>query len=335
MLQALFTLIPPLLVGGLAALSHWAKKNIGAEITLFVLLVFSSLLVVAVGGLLLVAGLVGGVPESLVSTTLFLTVAGAVALAGLVGLGLCLPPLWSIVGRMERGFWSEPPVFFALWMFVMVLVLSTVGLVTFVGADQGQLAAGLGGRLSPLDVAVGQLPLVIVAVFGVGLWVRRSPRQVVARLGYGALTAKQLGVCALFVLGALLLSVASDRVFAALQPRLYERVGELSSQLFSTQGMGLVSVLLFGLLLGVGAALGEESLFRGAVQPVLGILPTSLLFAALHVQYGPSVSIVYIVVLAVGLGLLRKKINTSAAFVAHAAYNFLSVVLGHFLGGGF
>lgn len=335
MAQALSTLIPALLVGGLALLSHWAKKNKGAEITLFVLLVFSSLLVIAVGALLLVAGFVESVPENLVSTPVFLATASTVTLAGLVGLALCLPPLWSIIGRAERGFWSNPPVFFALWLFVMVLVLSLVGFAAFLAADPGELAAGLGGRLSPVDVATGQLPMIIVAVLGVGLWVRRSPREVVARLGYGPLSAAQLGVCALFVAGALALSFVADGLFALLQPELHERVGELSSQLFSTQGMGLGSVLLFGVVLGVGAALGEESLFRGAVQPVLGILPTSLLFAALHIQYGPSVSIAYILLLSIGLGLLRRRINTSAAFVAHAGYNFASVVLGHFLGGGF
>lgn len=335
MLQALSTLIPPLLVGGLALFSHWAKKNKGAEITLFVLLVFSSLLVIAVGALLLVAGFVESVPENLVSTPVFLAAASTVTFAGLAGLALCVPPLWSIIGRAERGFWSEPPVFFALWLFVMVLVLSLVSLVAFLGVETGALAAGLGGRLSPVDVATGQLPLIIVAVLGVGLWVRRSPGEVVARLGYGPLSAAQLGICVLFVVGALALSAVTDALFAALQPELYERVGELSSQLFSTQGMGLASVLLFGVTLGVGAALGEESLFRGAVQPVLGILPTSLLFAALHIQYGPSVSIVYILLLSVGLGLLRKRINTSAAFVAHAGFNFSTVLLGHFLGGGF
>lgn len=335
MVQALSTLIPPLLVGGVATFSQWAKKNKGAEITLFVLLVFSSLLVIAVGALLLVAGFAETVPENLVSAPVFLVIAGTVTLAGLAGLALCVPPLWSIIGRTDRGFWSEPTVFFALWMFVMVLVLSLVGLVAFLGTNVDEITASLGGQLSPLDVATGQLPLIIVAVLGVGIWVRRSPREVVARLGYGPLTARQLGICALFVAGALALSVATDALFAALQPELYKRVGELSSQLFSTQGMGLTSVLLFGLLLGLGAAIGEESLFRGAVQPVLGILPTSLLFAALHIQYGPSVSIAYILLLAIGLGLLRKKINTSAAFVAHASFNFLSVVLGHFLGGGF
>lgn len=335
MVQALSTLIPTLIVGVIAMLSHWAKKNRFAEIALFVLLVFSSLLVVAVGALLLVAGFVETVPENLVSRPVFFATASTVTLAGLAGLALCVPPLLSIVGRAERGFWSEPPVFFALWLFVMVLVLSLVGFVAFLGTDPGALAAGLGGRLSPADVATGQLPLVIVAVMGVGLWVRRSPGETVARLGYGPLNAAQVGVCALFVAGALALSVVADMLFAALQPELYQRVGELSSQLFSTQGMGLASVLMFGVVLGVGAALGEESLFRGALQPVLGILPTSLLFAALHIQYGPSVSIVYIFVLSIGLGLLRRKINTSAAFVAHAGFNFASVVLGHFLGGGF
>jgi len=335
MVQALATLLPPLTVGGIALFSHWAKKNSAAEITLFVLLVFASLLVVAVGALLLVAVFVGSVPEELISTPLFLTVASTVIAAGLAGLALCVPPLLSIVERMERGFWSEPTVFFALWMFVVVLAFSLVSIVAFLGVDPAALGRQLGGRVSPADVVTGQVPFLIVAVLGVGLWVRRTPREVVSRLGYGPLNVVQLGVCALFVAGALALSAAADALFAALQPELYERVGELSSQLFSTQGMGLGAVLLFGLLLGIGAALGEESLFRGAVQPVLGIIPTSLLFASLHIQYGPSVSIVYILLLSVGLGLLRKKINTSAAFVAHAGYNFCSVLLAHFLSGGF
>lgn len=333
MVQALSTLIPPFLIGGAALFSHWAKKNVAAEVTLFILLFFSSLLVVALGALLVVAGVVRSVLGGAISPSLLLTIASAVTIAGLAGVALCVPPVFSILGRVGRGFWSNPPVFFALWMFVMVLMLSLVGLAAFIGTDAGTLAVGLGGRLSVADVAAGQLPLIIVAVLGVGLWVRRSPREVVARLGYGRLSPAQLGVCGLFVAGALALSVAADALFATIQPQLYERVGELSSQLFSTQGLGLGAVLAFGLVIGLGAALGEESLFRGAVQPAFGIIPTSLLFAALHVQYGPSVSIAYIFVLSIGLGLLRSRINTSAAFVAHAGYNFFSVLLAHFLGG--
>src|SRR3712207_7337034 len=70
--------------------------------------------------------------------------------------------------------------------------------------------------------------------------------------------------------------------------------------------------VLFALLIGLGAGLGEETLFRGAVQPVLGILGTSVLFASMHIQYGPSLLLVHVFLLSVGLGLLRRYINTTA-----------------------
>jgi membrane protease YdiL (CAAX protease family) len=89
--------------------------------------------------------------------------------------------------------------------------------------------------------------------------------------------------------------------------------------------------VLFALLIGVGAGLGEETLFRGAVQPALGIVPTSILFASMHVQYGPSLLLGYIFLLSVGLGLLRRYINTTASFLAHASYNTLSVLAAYFL----
>jgi membrane protease YdiL (CAAX protease family) len=42
--------------------------------------------------------------------------------------------------------------------------------------------------------------------------------------------------------------------------------------------MGYHHVLIFGLMAGVP----EEILFRGALQPALGVLPTALIFGALH-----------------------------------------------------
>ena len=96
--------------------------------------------------------------------------------------------------------------------------------------------------------------------------------------------------------------------------------------------MSLLSAVLFGLLIGVGAAVGEETLFRGAVQPALGITLTSLLFASMHTQYGPSIILVHIFLLSVGLGLLRKYANTTLAFITHATYNFTLVLLSHLFG---
>jgi membrane protease YdiL (CAAX protease family) len=94
--------------------------------------------------------------------------------------------------------------------------------------------------------------------------------------------------------------------------------------------MGAGTAVLFALLIGVGAGLGEETLFRGAVQPILGIIPTSILFASMHVQYGPSLLLGYIFVLSLGLGYLRRRYNTTASFLAHAGYNFVGVMAAYF-----
>jgi membrane protease YdiL (CAAX protease family) len=80
-------------------------------------------------------------------------------------------------------------------------------------------------------------------------------------------------------------------------------------------------------LLAVAAGLGEELLFRGALQPVFGILTTSLIFAVSHVQYGFSPAALAILLLSIVLGIIRKRQNTTMAILVHAGYNF---VLGLF-----
>jgi membrane protease YdiL (CAAX protease family) len=131
---------------------------------------------------------------------------------------------------------------------------------------------------------------------------------------------------------AFALSAGADSLFSALQPGLHQTVGDLYKSLFDPSGLGPAAAVLFSLLIGLGAALGEETLFRGAVQPVFGIFPTSVLFASMHIQYGPSVLLVFIFLLSIGLGLLRRRFNTTASFIAHAGYNTLGILLSYFLG---
>ncbi len=321
-----------IIIGGLSLLAQRARKNRGADVTLFVILLASSFLVAAVGvftaiGLLLRAAGGDG------SEQITLAASGIAALVvGIATLGLCIPTLRRILGwNLANAWWADPPVFLALWLFAILLANNVVSLLIF---TQVPNVAELfpTGRLSPGTIFISQVPFLIVAVLGVGLGVRRNLRQTLSRLGYGPITVRQLGIVAVFVLGALALSFLSDALFAYLQPDLYRTVGNLSSSLFNTQGLSPVSAVLFALLLGVGAGLGEETLFRGAIQPVLGILPASLLFASMHIQYGPSVLLGYIFLLAIGLGLLRRYINTTASFIAHAAFNALGVMLAYSFG---
>src|SRR5829696_2331018 len=299
------------LVAGLTLLSHWGKKNRGAEVSLILALLFVSLLILGFGALLSAGMLLSSVVETREiggSTVTPAMVAFILISAGLAGLALCVPPLLKVLGRPPKHpFWSDPPIFFALWLFAMVLSYNLANLILFEYVADA-LTLSEESRISPGLVLASQLPLVVVALVGVGAGVRRGPRETLARLGYGAVSPRQLGVVFLFILGAFGLTSVADYLFVTLQP------------------------VLFALLLGFAAGAGEETLFRGAVQPVFGIALTSILFASMHIQYGPSVLLGYIFILSLGLGLLRKRINTTASFLAHSGYNASSVLLAYFFG---
>lgn len=336
-MNAALVLGAALFVGALALLAQHARRSRGAEITLVVVLLAFSVLVGAVGAFvglgLLLAATGGGLPSG--TTTgqeIAFLAGGATAVAvGIVGVALCVAPLRKITGRTPKNpFWSDPPVYLALWLFALVLANNAVSFLIFAVEDD---VASLfpTERLSPAAVLTTQLPFVLVALAGVGAGLRRSFRQTLARLGYGGIGARGLGIVALFIAAAFGLSLVADSLFAALQPDLYREVGDLSRSLFDPSGLSPVSAVLFALLIGVGAGVGEETLFRGALQPVLGILPTSVLFASMHVQYGPSLVLGYVFLLSVGLGLLRKHLNTTACVLAHAGYNALGVLVPYFV----
>ena len=324
-----------LFVGILAVLAQWSRKSRRAEISLLVVLLFASLLLLATGVLLVVLWISDQMPAGVYPRKLLAVTGMPVALAGLLGLTLCFPTLRKIVGgRPNEAFWTDPPIFLSLWLFVTVLLANNlVGILGFEQLQQaGAFTLGTGGRIPPIAVLASQLPFVVLAVLGVGAGIRRSPRETLARLGYGPISLRHVGVVVVFVGVAFALSLAADYLFLQLQPDLYREVGEVSGTLFNPKGLSPISAVLFALLIGVGAGLGEETLFRGAVQPVFGIMATSVLFASMHVQYGPSLLLGYIFLLSVGLGLLRRHINTTASFLAHACYNTLGIMAAYFFG---
>lgn len=337
MATAVFTLVLALAVGGLGFLAQAGRSSRPATITLFVVLLASSVLISLVGifvgvGLLLLPASGSGVEFSAADRIAFVGAGVAALVAGIVGVVLCIPLFRKILGQsLKREFWADPPITLALWLATIVLANNVVSFLIF---TQERDIASLfpEGRISPFLIVASQLPFVIVALMGVGIFFRRNLRQTLERLGYGKITIKHLGVVAIFVVAALGLSIAADALFAALQPDLYSQVGEISESLFNPRGLSPISAILFALLIGVGAGLGEETLFRGALQPALGIVFTSIIFATLHVQYGPSLLLGYILLLSFGLGLLRKHINTTASFLAHAGYNSMGVLLSYFLG---
>jgi membrane protease YdiL (CAAX protease family) len=70
----------------------------------------------------------------------------------------------------------------------------------------------------------------------------------------------------------------------------------------------------------------EEVLFRGALQPRLGLIVTAVLFTSIHTQYGLSFDALAVLIVALGLGLIRKYANTTTSSLCHVAYNLLAAI---------
>jgi membrane protease YdiL (CAAX protease family) len=142
------------------------------------------------------------------------------------------------------------------------------------------------------------------------------------RLGLRWPTLRQLGLGAAMILTFLVLDWAVTQVWRYIWPANYELVMRASEKLFAS-----FTTPAGALLLGLSAGIGEETLFRGALQPRFRVPLTAVLFALGHVQYTLSPAIVEIVVIGLALGWLRERSNTTTCIAVHAGYNFLNLLL--------
>ena len=240
--------------------------------------------------------------------------------SGVAAAGLLLPSIRKDVAALLP---VEPdnPVHTVALMFA--LILFGTHLATFVFTD---VLAALSSEPPQqlVDVFLGELPLVVIAVTGVGIFIRRSGRETVKRLGV-VIPSWWHVVLALAVAGAFLpVLIGVDTANHILLPETARRVDSVNGRLFGDIARaGLLGAIVIALLPGVC----EDLLFRGALQPRLGLVPTALLFTSIHQQYGLSLDLAGIFIVAIALGLVRKYTNTTTSILAHASYNFIGGVL--------
>ncbi|HEX3723747.1 MAG TPA: CPBP family intramembrane glutamic endopeptidase, partial [Nitrolancea sp.] len=180
-----------------------------------------------------------------------------------------------------------------------------------------------------LELVSQELALVLMAFFGVGYLIQRDFRGSMERLGIKSLQLRQVWIAISLVLALFAVSAVGSELTRVLQPGLYQQINENLGTMEEH-----VSSVGGALLLGISVGLGEEILFRGAIQPRYGIVFTSIVFASLHVQYGLSFTIVGIFLLSIILGLIRKRISTSASIITHAVFDTLAVLFSLAGGGG-
>lgn len=172
--------------------------------------------------------------------------------------------------------------------------------------------------LSIADIATQQLMFVLLALFGVGLLVRRSSDALNHRLGLEPLTRPQIATGLRWVGLLVLLQWVMSALWLLLNPTQVELLGNLSGILF-----GELDTVWEWFALALVSSLGEELLFRGAIQPIFGLIPTALLFALAHVQYGITPATLTIFLIGLALGHLRRRTSTSTTIFVHFGYNFV------------
>jgi len=172
--------------------------------------------------------------------------------------------------------------------------------------------------LSIADLFENELPFLITAIVGVGIFIRRTPAEAARRLGVVVPTWWQIPfalACAGIFFG---LSIASDSLSRLWTPDLAHRVDQTTQHVFG-QLDGPWGIAAIALIPGIC----EELLFRGALQPRLGLIFTAVLFTSVHTEYGLSFDTLSVFVIAIGLGLIRKYTNTTTSSACHVGYNLL------------
>jgi hypothetical protein len=321
-MAGLFVLVfLPLVV--LVVLANFGERHqIARYLTYGALLALNSLLGL-MGLLLIVAGIVGPQLWAEVAPEMGLVDWGAIGLvlvaaAGVASLVL-LPPVRRLVARLGLNLDPGSCVHAAALSLAVVLVgtsLMNLWLIPLV--IQQPMAIGI----TPQDVWVQELGFALLGVAGVGLFVRRGLRETLERLKLRRLSLGDVGLGAGMVAALLAFTWVVSVAWSQLWPESYQEVERITDILFGNLQSPLGAVTL-----GLAAGLGEEVLFRGALQPRFGLPLTTLLFAAAHTQYTVSPALVEIFVVGLILGLVRDRRSTTLAILVHAGYNIMQVVL--------
>lgn len=348
-MDILFTLLmflPMVIVLWLANLSH--RKRIEGEIKserMFKLLAYG-LLFLIYGGLFVLGLLFQGL-DLLIRLGLSGDASDLLAISGMsaealpwMALGFWAPSLLGLIlltrpaRRLFARFTSIDPANPVHAVALSMTALIAVNLLVTLGLGLGNLAEALessaatGSVYDPLPGLWAQnITFLLMALVGVGLFARRTLRGALNRLGIVKPTLVQVligvGAGLLLVPAVLLLEAAASKLGIGASPDV-ERLTEQLIGPLTTSSLGVMT-------LGLAAALGEESIFRGALQPKFSLLLTTLLFALLHSQYGISFSTVAVFLVGLVLGLLRLRANTSTSMITHAVYN-MSLGLISYLG---
>lgn len=260
--------------------------------------------------------------QTLLQETNFTLIGFGLWMPSLVGLLLLLEPVRRLVGRALPRI--EPAnTLHAVALSLSTLVLTNLLLTLGVGLESltDSLATGEFSSTLLTTAWLQNVLILLLSVIGVGWLTRCSLDAAMERLKIAYLSKRQFLIGVGSGLGMIVLIAGLVALGQALGANTAE-VDELSEALYGPFFQSIGGILTVG----VAAAIGEETLFRGALQPRFGRLLTALLFGLLHGNYGLSVITLGIVIVGYLLGVLRDRFNTTTAMVAHGTFNTIQAL---------
>ena len=171
-------------------------------------------------------------------------------------------------------------------------------------------------------IIVQGLFFVGLALACVGYGIGRDAHQAKNRLDLRRISLVGVGAAVGVVLAGYVLAIVFNGLSIAFEPDTNRTIDENLDTLAGGQSAWIMAPVI-----GLTAGIGEELLFRGALQPRYGIILTSLLFTSLHSQYGLSFVLAGLFGLSILLGLVAKRFGTTHAIIAHTLYNTVAVAL--------
>jgi uncharacterized protein len=192
------------------------------------------------------------------------------------------------------------------------------GLATSLGDD------GFAEAFIVLSLAVTTALMLAIALAGVGWGTRRSWPAVRLRIGLGPVRPGRIALGVVAGGGLYVVSILLSMVWLVLAgPEAFAAQTSAAQEVFSLYDASLLTAFM----LAASAAIGEEVLFRGAIQPVFGIALTSVFFVIVHLQYAFTPAMLILLVVALGLGWLRWRFDLVVPVAAHLTYNLIPFLL--------
>lgn len=309
MLEAIVALVATaILIAAIYGLVFWANRartDRSASVGIYLLFGLP-------GGLLTVAGI------ALMTTTDLAE--GPFILAS--GLAFSLPlirPFRKLVASFTP---MDPKSPIDLCGLALILWVMSFFIITAVQSGPAEVGGTGGDALTDnlFWLILNAVTFVAISYVAVGYRIHRTGAEATRRLGLTVPSLKTVAISLALVIPCFVISIMGSALTLIFQPNVVDNLEDTMDQMTS----GLANPL-GALLIGLSAGIGEEVLFRGAIQARFGIVIAALFWTTLHVQYDFSFVLVGLFGVGILLGFQRKYLGTTSAVITHAVYNMLVV----------